>query len=174
MQRSNVGGHRLRSAGQQLVGQLSCGHGFVEAHPASVPGLQFTPWQARLDLDDPVPEKSQRFGVQVGGGLEVKTDLEPARSGVVPAFEVGLGPPVVQFQEAPPAVLAEKLAGHPLSTGQKEAASQSFHWTMQLHLPWRLLASVAAVLVTASVITALVSGRYALSGGPIRAVREDW
>jgi len=51
---------------------------------------------------------------------------------------------------------------------------QSFHWTMQLHLPWPLLASVAAVLVTASVATALVSGRYALSGGPVRAVREDW
>jgi putative ABC transport system permease protein len=51
---------------------------------------------------------------------------------------------------------------------------QSFHWTMQLHLPWRLLASVAAALLVASVLTALVSGRYALSGGPIRAVREDW
>ncbi len=51
---------------------------------------------------------------------------------------------------------------------------QSFHWTMQLHLPWTLLGSVAAVLVAASVATALVSGRYALSGGPIRAVREDW
>jgi putative ABC transport system permease protein len=51
---------------------------------------------------------------------------------------------------------------------------QSFHWSMQLHLPWPLLGSVAAVLLGASVITALVSGRYALSGGPIRAVREDW
>jgi putative ABC transport system permease protein len=51
---------------------------------------------------------------------------------------------------------------------------QSFHWTMQLHLPWPLLAGVAAVLVAASVATALVSGRYALSGGPVRAVREDW
>jgi len=51
---------------------------------------------------------------------------------------------------------------------------QSFHWTMQLHMPWPLLASVAALLVGASVLTALVSGRYALSGGPIRAVREDW
>jgi putative ABC transport system permease protein len=51
---------------------------------------------------------------------------------------------------------------------------QSFHWTMQLHLPWTLLGSVAAVLVLASVATALVSGRYALSGGPVRAVREDW
>ena len=51
---------------------------------------------------------------------------------------------------------------------------QSFHWTMALHLPWTLLGSVAAVLVGASVLTALVSGRYALSGGPVRAVREDW
>jgi putative ABC transport system permease protein len=51
---------------------------------------------------------------------------------------------------------------------------QSFHWTMQLHLPWPLIGSVAAVLVAASVATALVSGRYALSGGPVRAVREDW
>ena len=51
---------------------------------------------------------------------------------------------------------------------------QSFHWTMGLHLPWGLLGTVAAVLVAASVGTALVSGRYALSGGPVRAVREDW
>jgi putative ABC transport system permease protein len=51
---------------------------------------------------------------------------------------------------------------------------QSFHWTMQLHLPWPLLSIVAAVLVAASVLTALASGRYALSGGPVRAVREDW
>jgi putative ABC transport system permease protein len=51
---------------------------------------------------------------------------------------------------------------------------QSFHWTMQLHLPWPLLGSVAAALLVSSVVTALVAGRYALSGGPIRAVREDW
>ncbi len=51
---------------------------------------------------------------------------------------------------------------------------QSFHWTMQLHLPWPLLAAVATVLIVASVATALVSGRYALSSGPLRAVREDW
>jgi putative ABC transport system permease protein len=51
---------------------------------------------------------------------------------------------------------------------------QSFHWTMQLHLPWTLLASVAAVLLVAAIVTALVSGRHALSGGPVRAVREDW
>lgn len=51
---------------------------------------------------------------------------------------------------------------------------QSFHWTMQLHLPWPLLGSVAAALLAASALTALASGRRALSGDPIRAVREDW
>jgi len=51
---------------------------------------------------------------------------------------------------------------------------QSFHWTMQLHLPWPLIATVAGALLAAAAATALVSGRQALSGGPIRAVREDW
>jgi len=51
---------------------------------------------------------------------------------------------------------------------------QSFHWTMQLHLPWPLLGTVAGALLAASALTALASGRRALSGEPIRAVREDW
>jgi len=51
---------------------------------------------------------------------------------------------------------------------------QSFHWSMQLHLPWPLLGSVAALLLAAAALTALLAGRQALSGGPIRAVREDW
>ena len=45
------------------------------------------------------------------------------------------------------------------------------HWAT---VPLFVLSVVAAVLVGASVATALVSGRYALSGGPVRAVREDW
>ncbi|WP_338761642.1 FtsX-like permease family protein [Massilia sp. METH4] len=51
---------------------------------------------------------------------------------------------------------------------------QSFHWTMQMHYPWPLLGAVAGALLVASMLTALASGRQALSGGPIRAVREDW
>jgi putative ABC transport system permease protein len=51
---------------------------------------------------------------------------------------------------------------------------QSFHWTMQMHYPWPLLATVALALLLSSAATALVAGRQALSGGPIRAVREDW
>ena len=51
---------------------------------------------------------------------------------------------------------------------------QSFHWTMQLHMPWRLLATVAALLLASAALTALLAGRQALSGSAIRAVTEDW
>ncbi|MTW12597.1 FtsX-like permease family protein [Pseudoduganella eburnea] len=51
---------------------------------------------------------------------------------------------------------------------------QSFHWTMQMHYPWPLLATVALALLISAAATALAAGRQALSGGPIRAVREDW
>lgn len=51
---------------------------------------------------------------------------------------------------------------------------QSFHWTMQLHVPWGLLAAVATVLLIAAGVTALAAGRYAVSGDAVRAVREDW
>lgn len=51
---------------------------------------------------------------------------------------------------------------------------QSFHWTMQMHYPWPLLATVAAALLLSATVTALLAGRQALSSGPVRAVREDW
>jgi putative ABC transport system permease protein len=51
---------------------------------------------------------------------------------------------------------------------------QSFHWTMQMHYPWPLLATVAGAMLLSAAITALVAGRQALSAAPIRAVREDW
>jgi putative ABC transport system permease protein len=51
---------------------------------------------------------------------------------------------------------------------------QSFHWTMSLHMPWRLLLAVAAVLLVSAAATALLAGRYAASGEAVRAVREDW
>jgi putative ABC transport system permease protein len=51
---------------------------------------------------------------------------------------------------------------------------QSFHWTMQLHMPWRILAIVAAVLLASATATAVIAGRYAVSGDAVRAVREDW
>lgn len=51
---------------------------------------------------------------------------------------------------------------------------QSFHWTMQLSLPWKGLLGVALVLMASAAMTALASGRHAVSGNAIRAVREDW
>ncbi|MES2104091.1 MAG: ABC transporter permease [Pseudomonadota bacterium] len=51
---------------------------------------------------------------------------------------------------------------------------QSFHWTMQMHMPWSLLFGAAAVMQVASGLTALLAGRQALSGSVLQAVREDW
>ncbi len=51
---------------------------------------------------------------------------------------------------------------------------QSFHWTMQLHMPWSLLATVATALLLSAALTALASGRMAIAGSAVRAVREDW
>jgi putative ABC transport system permease protein len=51
---------------------------------------------------------------------------------------------------------------------------QSFHWTMELLLPWgRLAALAAAVLLTGSA-TAAISARAAASHDAVAAVKEDW
>ena len=51
---------------------------------------------------------------------------------------------------------------------------QSFHWTMQLHMPWALLCGAAAAMLASSAATALISGRHAVSQDALRSVREDW
>ena len=51
---------------------------------------------------------------------------------------------------------------------------QSFHWSMELHSPWGLLALLAAALLVFATLTALASGRRALGVDVVRAVREDW
>jgi putative ABC transport system permease protein len=51
---------------------------------------------------------------------------------------------------------------------------QSFHWTMDLHLPWLLLAALSLVLIVASALTAALSGRQAMGEDVVRAVKEDW
>src|SRR5229473_498801 len=51
---------------------------------------------------------------------------------------------------------------------------QSFNWSMELHVPFLLLAGLIALLIFLAVITAIVSGREAMGIGPVRAVREDW
>jgi putative ABC transport system permease protein len=51
---------------------------------------------------------------------------------------------------------------------------QSFHWTMQLHVPWIGLAIVTTVMLIFAALTALVSGRLSVSRNAIQAVKEDW
>jgi putative ABC transport system permease protein len=51
---------------------------------------------------------------------------------------------------------------------------QSFHWGMELHLPWRLLGEFVAVMLTMATLTAIASGRQAMSAEAVRAVKEDW
>ncbi|MGA8053532.1 MAG: FtsX-like permease family protein [Burkholderiales bacterium] len=51
---------------------------------------------------------------------------------------------------------------------------QSFHWGMEMHLPWLFLLALTLLLVALAALTAYVSGREAMSVGAVRAVREDW
>jgi putative ABC transport system permease protein len=51
---------------------------------------------------------------------------------------------------------------------------QSFNWSIDLSVPAWLLALLSLALISAAAITAVVSGRAALSQDAVRAVREDW
>ena len=51
---------------------------------------------------------------------------------------------------------------------------QSFHWSMDLYLPWISLAALSIMLIAAAAATAVLSGRRAMSGETAQAVREDW
>jgi putative ABC transport system permease protein len=51
---------------------------------------------------------------------------------------------------------------------------QSFHWSIDLAVPWRQLAALSTALIAAAALTAVWSGRAAMSQDAVRAVREDW
>lgn len=51
---------------------------------------------------------------------------------------------------------------------------ESFHWSIDLTVPWTELAALSVTLIGAAAITALCSGRAAMGPDVIRAVREDW
>jgi putative ABC transport system permease protein len=51
---------------------------------------------------------------------------------------------------------------------------QSFNWSIDLNVPAWELALLSAILVAAAALTAVISGRSAMSQDAIRAVREDW
>jgi putative ABC transport system permease protein len=51
---------------------------------------------------------------------------------------------------------------------------QSFHWTMDLMLPWRRLGLLCAAVVVAGTLTAWLAGRAAAGKDAVLAVKEDW
>lgn len=51
---------------------------------------------------------------------------------------------------------------------------QSFHWTMDLMLPWPRLGLLCAAVVVAGTLTAWLAGRAAAGKDAVLAVKEDW
>jgi putative ABC transport system permease protein len=51
---------------------------------------------------------------------------------------------------------------------------QSFHWTMDMALPWRRLWLLCAAVVVAGTLTAWLAGRAAAGKDAVLAVKEDW
>jgi putative ABC transport system permease protein len=51
---------------------------------------------------------------------------------------------------------------------------QSFHWSMDLHVPWASLALFGLSLVALAALAAVLAGRQAMRQDAVLAVREDW
>jgi len=51
---------------------------------------------------------------------------------------------------------------------------QSFHWTMDLLVPWDRLGLLCLGVVLAGTLTAWVAGRQAIGRDAVMAVKEDW
>ena len=51
---------------------------------------------------------------------------------------------------------------------------QSFHWTMDLQVPWLRLLALCVAVVLAGTLTAWLAGRAAASADAVLAVKEDW
>ena len=51
---------------------------------------------------------------------------------------------------------------------------QSFHWGMELHVPWTALGLLSSGLIAATVLTGLAAARGATREDAVRAVRADW
>ncbi len=50
---------------------------------------------------------------------------------------------------------------------------ESFHWSMELHIPWVTMAVLSVALVVLTSISAVLSGKFAMSKQVIAAVKED-
>ncbi len=51
---------------------------------------------------------------------------------------------------------------------------QSFHWTMDMSIPWARLAALCLAVMIAGTFTAWLAGRAAASRDAVLAVKEDW
>src|SRR5947199_5565216 len=51
---------------------------------------------------------------------------------------------------------------------------QSFHWSMELFVPWAALTSGTLLVLALSTLTAVAMGRQAMGQRAILAVKEDW
>ena len=51
---------------------------------------------------------------------------------------------------------------------------QSFHWTMDMHIPWLRLGALSCAVIAAGTVTAWLAGRAAASRDAVLAVKEDW
>ena len=51
---------------------------------------------------------------------------------------------------------------------------QSFHWSMDVHVPWLSLALFAISLMVLAALAAILAGRQAMRQDAVLAVREDW
>jgi putative ABC transport system permease protein len=51
---------------------------------------------------------------------------------------------------------------------------QSFHWSMGVSVPWITLPATGLAVLALSTLTALASGRKAMSDDAVRAVKDDW
>lgn len=50
---------------------------------------------------------------------------------------------------------------------------QSFHWSMELHIPWITMTILSIALVVLTAISAVLSGKYAMSKQVVMTVKED-
>ena len=72
-------------------------------------------------------------------------------------------------------VLAGLLAGGGIGLVLIEVVNrQSFHWSMDLHVPWGSLAAFAVGLVALAALAAVLAGRQAMRQDAVLAGREDW
>ncbi len=51
---------------------------------------------------------------------------------------------------------------------------QSFHWSMDVFVPYPALLVLSVVVAGSSAAIAIISGRNAMSGDVVAAVKEDW